>query len=247
MHTKYERTEMSYPNTPNQPQPQMYAPNQFMPGVQPTGYPATPAATGYGANPMGLLASMAMSKQLGGIFGSSSSSSFSSASKDVSIIKYDEYFKKESPNWCLENLKKKNGDPALTADEIKANPPLGLKFKGCDLIIPIPNPKAMCKTNDELLRQIMGNHPSHVSDDVRKRNTDELSQALLIQYVDQCGYGTDAFTDGFCPKPNMVSSITDQDTTDLADFRRQRGIDIRSGNIGTTPKRLLRDIMGKPS
>ena len=231
---------MSYPNTPNQPQPQMYAPNQFMPGVQPTGYPATPAATGYGANPMGLLASMAMSKQLGGIFGSSSSSSFSSASKDVSIVKYDEYFKKESPNWCLENLKKVNGDPALTADEIKANPPLGLKFKGCDLIIPIPSPKAMCKTNEKLLNEILTTPVNQgASAEVKKRNTDDLSKALLIQYVEACGYGTDAFDDPFCAKPNMVHTIPDQTTAQRTAFHNSRA-------GGNTDPRHLRDIMGKP-
>lgn len=65
---------------------QQYNPNQFMPGVQSTGFAATPATTGVGQSPMGVLATMAMSKQLGGIFGSSSSSSYSSSSSKVSKI-----------------------------------------------------------------------------------------------------------------------------------------------------------------
>lgn len=226
-------------------QQQQYAPNQFMPGVQATGYPATPAATGMGS-PMGVLASMAMSKQLGGIFGSSSSSSssFSSASSKVSIVKYDDYFRKTQADWCLNNLVRVDGDPAMTADEIKANPPLGLKFKDCDLIIPIPNPTAMCATTQELLRQLMGNNYNGADDATKKRNAEELSKALLIQYVEDCGYGTGALAAG-CQQGNMKSRIDDQTEPQANAFRAMRQAHQGTNPPGATADRSrnVRDIM----
>ncbi|CAM9097720.1 unnamed protein product [Ectocarpus sp. 12 AP-2014] len=206
---------MSYGYTPQQPQmPQMpqqqqYNPNQFMPGVQSTGYAATPATTAVGQSPMGVLATMAMSKQLGGIFGSSSSSSYSSSSSKVSIVKYDDHFKKLQKDWCLNNLKDLDGNPSMTADEIKANPPLGLYFKDCDLIIPIPNPQAMCATTQHLLALLVPNHAS-VDDATLKRTKENLSRALLQQYVEDCGYGTARLTREDCAKPRMVVDIPAQ-------------------------------------
>lgn len=224
---------------------QMYPPNHLLPGVTATGHAPTPAM-----NPLfppGLIAGMALKGTLGSMLGSSSSSSsssFSSASKDVSIIKYDEYFKKDDgPNWCLDNLKKKNGDPALTADEIKANPPLGLKFKGCDLIIPIPNPKAMSNTNDVLLRQVLGPNFAASGDDIKKDNTTKLSKALLIQYVEECGYGTAAHTDPFCAKPNMVERLPNFTRGDKLLFDRTRKTNLASNSY--TDKRPLRHILNE--
>lgn len=167
---------------PQQMQQQQYNQNQFMPGVQSTGFAATPATTAVGQSPMGVLATMAMSKQLGGIVGSGSSC-FSSSSSKVSIVKYDDHFKKQQKNWCQNNLSDKDGNASMTADEIKANPPLGLHFKDCGLVIPIPNPEAMCATTQHLLSRIMGAGLAAADEATIKRNKDALSLALLQQYV----------------------------------------------------------------
>lgn len=189
---------------------QQYNPNQFMPGVQSTGFAATPATTGVGQSPMGVFATMAMSKQLGGIFGSSSSSSYSSSSSKVSIVKYDDHFKKQQKNWCQNNLRDKDGNASMTADEIKANPPLGLHFKDCGLVIPIPNPEAMCATTQHLLSRIMGAGLAAADDATIKRNKDALSLALLQQYVEDCGYGTGRLATEQCAQPRMAHDISDQ-------------------------------------
>lgn len=189
-----------------------YGQQGFIPnGVQPTGYPATPAISSGFHNPMGTLAAMSMASQLSNGFSGGSSSSFSSSSSDVSIVKYDDHFRKENKNWCLNTLKDLDGNPAMTADEIKDNPPIGLKFKGCDLIIPIPNAKAMCATSQNLLREIMGGSQYMKATDEEKKNAAKnLSRALFLQYIEACGYGTGAIDDDFCARPGLIPLLNDE-------------------------------------
>lgn len=222
---------------------QQFNPNQFMPGVQSTGFAATPATTGVGQSPMGVLATMALTKQVGGIFGSSSSSSSSSK---VSIVKYDDHFKKQQQNWCQNNLRDKDGNASMTADEIKANPPLGLHFKDCGLVIPIPNPEAMCATTQHLLSRIMGAGLAAADDATIKRNKDALSLALLQQYVEDCGYGTGRLATEECAQPRMAHDITNQTQVEAEAEQIQRDFE-RAQNppgVGANERKHLRAFMG---
>ena len=233
-------------NPYSQPAPMPYGQQGFIPGgVQPTGYPATPAVSSGYPNPMGTLAAMSMASQLSNGFSGGSSSSFSSSSSDVSIVKYDDHFRKDSKTWCLDNLVNFDGSPAMTADEIKANPPLGLKFKGCDLVIPIPNAKAMCATSQQVLRDIMGGAEYMRADDkAKKEAAKDLSKALLIQYVETCGYGTAALDNDFCATSILPWAAEPQTKQEADDFKAQREEALRRNGVYTGPShRSIRDIL----
>lgn len=226
-----------------------YGQQGFIPGgVQPTGYPATPAVSSGFSNPIGTLAAMSMASQLSDGFSGGSSSSFSSSSSDVSIVKYDDHFRKDSKTWCLENLVDRDGLPAMTADEIKANPPLGLKFKGCDLVVPIPSAKAMCATSQQVLRDIMGGAKYMSATDKEKAEAArELSKAILIQYVEGCGYGTAALDNTICATGMLPLASTDI-TKQEADAWRANRQEARRQNMvvnGVYPYgiRTIRDIL----
>ena len=233
-----------------QPAPMPYGQQGFIPGgVQPTGYPATPAvSTGYNT-PMGTLAAMSMASQLSNGFSGGSSSSFSSSSPDVSIVKYDDHFRNESKTWCLDTLKNLDGNPAMTADEIKANPPLGLKFKGCDLVIPIPNAKAMCATSQEVLRDIMGGAQyMSATDKAKKEAAKDLSRALLVQYVETCGYGTAGVGNHFCATSHLREPLghrlTSQQAAEKNRIRAEaRRADAPVGDFHPDHPRDIRDIL----
>lgn len=134
----------------------------------------------------------------------------------------------------------------MTADEIKANPPLGLHFKDCGLVIPIPNPEAMCATSQHLLSRIMGAGLAAADEATIKRNKDALSLALLQQYVEDCGYGTGRFTDAECAKPRMTHDITNQTLVEADVDQIQRDFE-RGQNPpgpGANAQKHLRAFMG---
>ena len=230
--------------------PMPYGQQGFIPnGVQPTGYPATPAVSSGYPNPMGTLAAMSLASQLSNGFSGGSSSSFSSSSSDVSIVKYDDHFRKDSKTWCLDNLVDLDGGPAMTADEIKANPPLGLKFKGCDLVIPIPNAKAMCATSKEVLKNIMGGAEYMKATDKEKTEAaKELSKALLVQYVEGCGYGTAALNSDKCATSNLPMASDDYTEQEARAFKTNRKEARRQqqtfGGVSPYSTRTIRDILG---
>lgn len=215
---------------------QQFNPNGFMPGVRPTGYGATPATTTMG-NPMGFLASMAMSKQLGGIYGKSSSSSGSK----VSIVKYDDHFKSKSKTWCQDNLVDRHGKP-LSAEIIKENPPLCLKFKDCDVVVPIPSHKAMCATATELLEQALGTTEyTLASEDGKKEAAYLLSRALAIKYVEDCGYGAEALGE-HCGAGGLPHALKAQTEAQAKTAAAERMTAMEAGTA--TDKRTHRDILG---
>lgn len=155
---------------------------------QPGGVTANSQGYAYGAaqpvsSGMGLLAQMQLLK---GFSGSGSSSYGSSSVNGVSIIKCDDHFGKD---WCFTHLVKPGTGGKFTADEIKKNPPLAIKFKDCDIIIPIPSQKAMCETGKVLIEQYLTPPVfAAASPDVRKDAAKAISKALLHDYVEECNY-----------------------------------------------------------
>jgi hypothetical protein len=168
--------------------------NPFIPGgTTPTGYGAYPAMQPMNSG-LGSLAMMsALSKGFGG-----SSSSYSSSSSDVSIVKYDDHFGEK--DWCFTNLRKpptasQSVGDKFTQDELKKNPPLALKFghKDCNVVIPIPSHEAMCKATKAMVSDVIG--PSTTaSEDLKKKVSDAISKALLYNYVAECNYDDQKLT-----------------------------------------------------
>lgn len=147
--------------------------------ANPHGY-AQGAVQPYGGG-LGVLAQMQMLK------GFDKSSSYSSSSSKVKIVKYDDEFGK---GWCANNLKK-TGATGVSEDELKKNPPLALKFgdKDCNVLIPIPSHEAMCTTTKTMLGEYLGaTQASVATEDQKKKASIRISKALLVNYVSQCNH-----------------------------------------------------------
>ncbi|AAF28324.1 unnamed protein product [Ectocarpus sp. 4 AP-2014] len=173
-----------------------FQPGGVSPNPQGTAYPAI-QSTGM-SNFGNMFAQMQMIKAF-----NKSSDSYSSSSSKVSIVKYDDHFKKNGADFCYDTLKlTKNGVNAagapistrLSKEELKENPPLALKFgdKDCHIVLPIPSYKAMCKAADKMVRDYLNRHPSlGVTSASKKEAADAISKMLLKNFVEQCGYGDD--------------------------------------------------------
>lgn len=159
--------------------------------MQPGGVGHNPQGFAYASapNPLANLTAFAAFSKLGKGFGSNS---YSSSSPKVSIVKYDDHFKEKG--WCEKNLVKP-GKEQFSAEEIKKNPPLALKFGDCDFVVPIPSHEAMCKTTEELLKVRMGSSYKISSSEEKKNAANAISKELLLNFVEECGYGKDALPD----------------------------------------------------
>ncbi|CAN0546693.1 unnamed protein product [Ectocarpus sp. 12 AP-2014] len=185
--------------------------NQFQPGgvspnPQGTAYPAV--QTNFPAN---LFAQMQMLKAFSG-----SSDSYSSSSSKVSIVKYDDHFKKKGADFCHDRLQLEKPNPntqpgapshiRLTKEELKENPPLALKFgdKDCQIVLPIPSYKAMCKAAEKMISDYLSHSNLGTSTDTKKQAADAISQMLLQNFVRDCGYGDEAL-DQACYDKGVVN------------------------------------------
>ena len=130
-----------------------------------------------------------------------SSDSYSSSSSKISIVKYDEYFKKKGKgdHYCHDKLQLEVPDGPgrfrrLTKDELKENPPLALKFgdKECWIILPIPSFLAMCKAAREMVDNFLNEARIGATKEERQAAGDAISGMLLQEFVKSCGYGDKA-------------------------------------------------------
>lgn len=170
-----------------------------------------------------------------------SGDSYPSSSSKISILKYDDHFKEKG--WCEKNLRKSDGT-ALTAEEVKANPPLCLKFGDCPVVIPIPSYQGMCATSNHLLRQLMTPAAFDGADaKTKKGHADVLSRALVVQYVEDCGYGADRFENDTCTTTRLPPHLPDADAASIA-LREQGRAGQRAAGQTVAP-RYLRDIMDR--
>ena len=159
-----------------------------MPNPHGTAVPATSAV------PMG---NIFAHTQLARAFDKSSDSS----SSKISIVKYDEYFKKKGKgdDYCFNVLKLKVKKPdgtyrTLSKQELKENPPLALKFgdKECWIILPIPSFLAMCKAARQMVDNFLTEAGIGATKEERQLAGDAISGMLLQEFVKSCGYGDKA-------------------------------------------------------
>lgn len=169
--------------------------NHFQPG----GVAPNPQGTAYPAMQPSGLGNMFTQMQLLKAF-SGSSDSYSSSSSKISIVKYDDHFKKKGADFCYDKLQLEKPDPSnaqntirLTKEELKENPPLALKFgdKDCHIVLPIPSYKAMCKAAATMVTQYLNHANIGTTSETKKEAADAISQMLLVNFVKQCGYGDD--------------------------------------------------------
>ncbi|CAN0245402.1 unnamed protein product [Ectocarpus sp. 6 AP-2014] len=207
--------------------------NQFLPG----GVSPNPQGTAYPAvQPMGnMFAQMQMLNAF-----NKSSDSYSSSSSKVSIVKYDDHFKKKGADFCYDKLKLKKLNPTpgatpslvrISKEELKENPPLALKFgdKDCHIVLPIPSYKAMCKAAEKMVKEYLDHAGVGTTSALKKEAADAISQMLLVNFVEQCGYGDDAL-DAACYDAGVKtipSERQDQQKTRLVD--EAEGITVGDG------------------
>ena len=184
--------------------------NPFQPG----GVTPNPQGYAYGQPMNSGLSMLAQMQLLKGFSGDSFSSS--SSSSKISIVKYDDHFKEKG--WCEKNLVKPwaNGvSPKFTAEEIKKNPPLALKFsnKDCEVLIPIPSHEAMCTTTQAMVKKYLGAGYASATSEAKKNAAIAISKSLLFNFVEECGYGDRVLgNDCLGLGPTVEGTLPDQTT-----------------------------------
>ena len=140
---------------------------QVQPGVRtnPMGY-AAPVAQ---ANPFSALV---LAHGMKNAFGGSTSSD-----PDVSIVTWDSYL----------DIKDFSKDK-LGASDKDLGKPLGLKYKDCDLVIPLPSKKKICSMVNNQLKA--AGH-TNLSDKEKKDYLRRASKNLAIDYYAKCTYEDD--------------------------------------------------------
>lgn len=148
------------------------------PGVQanPIGY-AAPVA-----NPFhNLIASHGLSKMISGMSGSSSSSSYSS-DPDVSVVTYDSYMEDKEFSKTVLGIR----DIHMK----KFGKPMGLKFKDCGVVIPLPSKVAVCNAIDGQIENVTNG--AVLSDKKRKEVMKKINENLAISFFKvQCKINDD--------------------------------------------------------
>ncbi len=148
------------------------------PGVQanPVGY-VSPVA-----NPFyNIVANHGMSKMISGMTGSSSS--FSS-DPDVTVVTYDSYMKEK--DYSKTTL-------GISESDLKTfGKPLGIKFKDCDLIVPLPSKGSVCRAIDNQIEDVVGG--ATISDTKRKEIMQKINDNLAKNFFKKCKYGGDFST-----------------------------------------------------
>lgn len=138
--------------------------------VNPYGY-ASPVAN---ANPFSaLVLAHGMRKAFSGS---------SSSDPDVSVVTYDSYM--DDSEFSTKTL----GISKIDLETF--GKPLGLKYKDCGVVIPLPSKKAVCNTIEKQIKAATGN-----ADLSEKRKTEimrMISNNLAEDFFKrQCGYGAD--------------------------------------------------------
>lgn len=134
--------------------------------VNPVGY-ASPVAQ---ANPFSALV-------LAHGMRSAFSGSSSSGDPDVAIVTYDSYM--EDKDFTLNRL-------GLNSSDVKKHgKPLGLKFKDCGVVIPLPSKVSVCDAIDRQINFLTNNRT--LSDKEKKSLLKDISEELAIEFfTNQC-------------------------------------------------------------
>ena len=161
---------------------------QAQPGVKtnPYGY-ASPVAQ---ANPFSaLVLAHGMRKAFSG--------SSSSSDPDVSVVTYDSYM--DDKNYSKNTL-------GLTDTDIKNfGKPLGLKFKDCGVVIPLPSKKAVCTMIENQISDIA---QRDITADEKKRVLKMISDNLAVDFFRGQCKTEDDYTPEKCSirKPDVIDS-----------------------------------------
>lgn len=151
------------------------------PGVEvnPIGY-AAPVV-----NPFhNLIAGHGLSKMISGMSGSSSYSSDS----DVTVVTYDSYM--DDKNFAKETL-------GMTETNLKIfGKPLGIRYKDCGLVVPIPSKVSVCRTIDKKIQQVNGG--AVVSDKKKKDVLRIINENLAIEFFKTQCRTDDEFNPSSC-------------------------------------------------
>ena len=175
-----------------QPDIMSYYPYGSVPGqgyVQP-GVQANPV--GYAAsvgNPFHqLMVNHGVSKMISGMTGSSSYSS----SSDATIVTYDSYMKdKEFSKTVLK----------LSEQDLKDHgAPFGLKYKDCDVVIPLPSKRSVCNAVNNKVNDLMNGTSRTLTDKEKKEVMLRISENLATEFFStQCGIDCNPFQPGQYP------------------------------------------------
>lgn len=173
-----------------------YAPQ---PGVQvnPIGY-SSPVVSPFHQ----IIANHGLSKMISGISGSSSYSS----DPDVAVVTYDSFM--DDKEFTINRL-------GLNSSDVKEHgKPLGLKFKDCGVVIPLPSKKSVCSAIDRQINTVTGNKT--LSDKEKKALLKDISEKLAIEFftaqcnpknpfnAKSCGFPADTADTGYIGGVNAV-------------------------------------------
>lgn len=147
------------------------------PGVQanPVGY-AAPVANPFHQ----LMVNHGVSKMISGMTGSSSYSGDS----DVSVVTYDSYMKDK--DYSKTTL-------GITESDLKTfGKPLGLKFKDCGVLIPLPAKRSVCNAIDNKIGEVTKGLNRTLSDKQKKELIQKINDGLAKEFfTNQCTYGSE--------------------------------------------------------
>lgn len=108
------------------------------------------------------------------------SGSSSSSDPDVSVVTYDSYM--DDKEFSTKKL-------SIAPEDIETHgKPLGLKFKDCGVVIPLPSKRVVCNSVKNQIKKINGN--SDVSDEEMKKLGKAISTKLAVDFfTTQCLHG----------------------------------------------------------
>jgi len=168
-------------------------------------YGSVPGQNPYGAqvNPYGYaspvvqsnpFASLVMQHGLRKAFGGSSSSD-----PDVAVVSYDSYM--DDKDYSKDTL-------GISSINLKTfGKPLGLKFKDCGVVIPLPSKLAVCNAIDKQINAVNPNINDKKKKEVMKKITNDLAVQFFTR---QCKHG-DAYNPLTCsalPPDGNVDATT---------------------------------------
>lgn len=165
------------------------------PGVQPNpaGY-VSPVTSPFHQ----LMVNHGVSKMISGMAGSSSSYSSSS---DATIVTYDSYMKNKE---FSKNVLK------LSEQDLKDHgPPFGIKYKDCEVVIPLPSKRSVCNAVNNKVTDLMKSTGRTLTDVEKKEVMLRISENLATEFFGrQCGIDCNPFQPAQYPASKVAAGIS---------------------------------------
>ena len=132
------------------------------------------------------------------------SGSSSSSDPDVAVVTYDSYM--GDKDFSKDTLKISSADMKIHGK------PLGLKFKNCGVVIPLPSKVSVCHAVENKMDELAKAKGAKFTDKQREETMKKISENLAIEFfTNQCKYGDklNASTcSGFVPKVGTNNRYT---------------------------------------